>query len=247
MNLKNIPQKVLIIGAGRGLGKSLVANFVANEYMVSVIERNEQICKEYIEKYPKFIEDIWNIDPLVSRDFLQKEFSAKGYIPDIIISTLGGTVKNDYFHVDSSLILDAIRLNLCASVEIINILIDKMIQKGHGRIVFIGSDASLTGDASPSYVIAKAALNGYIKASARYYAKFNISIFGILPGVFEFDDSVWSKKKESDPERYKEKILAYPLKRFLTADEVASTVFGISVSSGIALNGSLIVLNGGAF
>ena len=119
-----------------------------------------------------------------------------------------------------------------------------MLARGNGCIVHVSSDASLTGDAAPGYVAAKAAINAYVKSCARFYAKHQILICAVLPGIFEHENSVWTLKKAYDPVYYQKRLESMPLGRFLTAAELAEVIADIVSKQNMVYSGSLIDLSG---
>jgi NAD(P)-dependent dehydrogenase (short-subunit alcohol dehydrogenase family) len=138
-------------------------------------------------------------------------------------------VDEDKYPFNFDALKNSMKINLETAIKINEKFLPYMIQKKSGRIIHIGSDASLTGKASPAYVIAKAAMNGYVKAMAQYYAKYNIMFCAVLPGILEHEGSPWAEKKITQPEYYQKRIEQLPLGRFGNPKEIAGFVAELAV------------------
>lgn len=164
--------------------------------------------------------------------------------PNILIHNVGGKVNGDEFPLTPHILNQSIHLNLSISLTINEYFIPKMIENRWGRVIHISSDASTTGQSAPGYAAAKAAVNGYVKSAARYYAKHNIMFCGVLPGIFEHAGSPWEEKKITQPHYYQKKIEQMPLGRFGQPSEIATLVADIANSQSMMCAGSLVELTG---
>ena len=109
----------------------------------------------------------------------------------------------------------------------------------------ISSDSAINGEGAPGYVSAKAALNAYIKSTARFYAKDNICINGVMPGIVDFEGSAWDKKRIEDPTRYEKVKSEQTLGRFAKLDEIAEFVTMLIKSYNMQTTGQIFAINGG--
>ena len=134
--------------------------------------------------------------------------------------------------------------NLEVALEINNAFIPRMIENHFGRIIHVSSDSSLTGKCSPAYAAAKSAVNGYVKSAARHYTKHNVMFCAVLPGIFEHENSVWARKKSSQPDYYQQRVSQMPMGRFPHPSEVAGYVADLVCNQSMMSAGSLIELTG---
>lgn len=177
-------------------------------------------------------------------DELLNHLSDEALCPNVIIHCLGGKVEGDEQPLSASVLRSSLR-SLEVSVAINAHFLPKMVRKKSGRIIHIGSDASLTGNCAPGYAAAKAALNAYVKSSARFYVRHDVMICAVLPGIFEHEGSAWAKKKIGQPEIYQKRCEEMPLGRFAHPSEVASVVADVACSESLMYAGSLLQVTGG--
>ncbi len=239
---------VLITGASQGLGRALAVCFDKKQMNVLLTGRSEiklEACQKHLlhsEQHQYFAGDLTNEAFLAE---LLQTMDSKQIIPDIVVHNLGGKVLGDTQPLTEAALKASIKLNLGVATQINAHFLPKMVNRASGRIIHIGSDASLTGQSAPAYAAAKAAMNAYVKSTARYYVKHHIMMCAVLPGIFEHEDSVWAEKKKTNPEHYQQAIKSRPLGRFNTPDEIATAVADIACSSTLTYAGSLIELTAG--
>lgn len=236
----------LITGSSRGLGLEISKELSKHNYHIILTGRSREKIDIAVKELSSDAFDFYCGDLLDSK-FLQSclnDLAKKNIVPDIIVHNLGGKVEGDQQPLTKEVLLKSTQLNLGLAVEINNHFLPMMQERKSGKIIHISSDGSLSGQCAPGYAAAKAAVNGYVKSTARYYAKHNIMICAVLPGVFEHDSSVWSEKKKLQPDYYMEKIKQTSLGRFLFVEEVASCVSEIVCGGGLAYAGSLVELTG---
>ena len=139
--------------------------------------------------------------------------------------------------------MDSVHFNMGIAVQINAFLLPIYAKARKGQILHISSDSALDGYGASGYVSSKAALNAYIKSTARFYAKDNICVNGVMPGIVEFPSSVWDQRKGS--EVYKQALASYPLGRFACLDEISSFVVALILQNNMQTTGQIYVLNGG--
>jgi len=236
----------LITGSSRGVGLA-IAKMLDKRGIKVILTGRSQIALNYAltqltsKQHQAFSVDFSNQDEV--NHFLNR-LVENVMIPNMLIHNVGGTLAEDTFPLNINIVKETINLNLDSALKVNEKFLPYMIENKFGRIVHIGSDASLTGQASPAYVIAKAALNGYVKSAARFYAKHGIMICAVLPGILEHEGSAWTKKKITNPIHYQSKLDQMPLGRFGMPEEIASMVAELITSDSMMCAGALLELCG---
>jgi len=239
----------LITGSSQGLGLEIALKLAQSGFRMVITGRNH-------EKLSRAIEELNSVSGAVHlsvcMDLVEDESPAKlreiladyGVSPSIIVNNLGGGVPGDRRNIPLDILRAAMRLNLEVGVEINNLFYDDL-KKNQGIVVHIGSTASLHYDAPPGYVISKSAINAYVKNAARSFAKDNICIWAILPGILMHDGSYADNLKLSDPDRHEKFLSQSIFGRFTKSSEVAEFIANTIISPTMMLNGSLVQFDGG--
>ncbi|MDP1574220.1 MAG: SDR family oxidoreductase [Coxiellaceae bacterium] len=233
----------LVTGSSKGLGFQIAKELASIGYKIILTGRSKESLSLV---HSKLINPEKHI--IFSGDLLEKEnlkkLCAIPYMPDVIIHCLGGKVEGDEQPIQSEILIKSVALNLGVAVALNSYYLPLMQKEGKGRIIHISSDASETGRSAPGYAAAKAAINAYVKSTARFYAKNNIMICSVLPGIFLYSDSPWDKKRISNLEYFEARMKEQPLGRFLSTEEISEMIVKIADSDCMAYSGSLIKLAG---
>lgn len=128
---------------------------------------------------------------------------------------------------------------LCMKYEI-----PYMLQQGKGAIVNCASVAGLIGFTGlPAYVISKHGVVGLTKTAALEYAKQNIRINAVCPGVIHTDmiDRITGRDKEVE----KQFVSMEPVGRMGTPEEVAEAVAWLCSDAASFVTGHSMPVDGG--
>src|SRR5580765_3921545 len=108
---------------------------------------------------------------------------------DILVNNAGGPPPGDFREWDRDAWLKAIDANMLTPIELIKATVDKMAERGFGRIVNITSGSVK----APIDVLglsngARSGLTGFVAGVARTsLAQRNVTVNGLLPGWFDTD------------------------------------------------------------
>lgn len=239
----------IITGSSRGLGLELALVLAEYGFRTVITGRNPDSLTAAIKK----LKQVSTSDHIalcldLTKEGAPEDFYIKlkkhGIAPSVIVNNLGGGVTGDSRNIPTAVLRSALRLNLEVGIEINNLFYEDL-KTNAGTIVHIGSTASLHFDAPPGYVISKTALNAYVKNAARTFAKDNVCIFAVLPGMLEHEESYIDKLNQSNPERYQKILSTSVLGRFTTSTETARFILKIIETRTPMINGSLIQFDGG--
>jgi len=177
-------------------------------------------------------------------------------VVDILVNNAGGPPPGDFRDWAREHWIAALDANMLTPIELIKATVDKMAERGFGRIVNITSGAVK----APIAVLglsngARSGLTGFIAGLARQpqLAGNNVTINNLLPGLFDTDRLRQSTVSAADAagqsldQALEAKRRAVPAGRFGNADEFgAMCAFLCSQHAGY-FTGQNVLMDGGAY
>lgn len=118
-----------------------------------------------------------------------------------------------------------------------------MIERGHGKIVNIGSVLSFQGGYTVAgYAASRHALIGLTRALANEWAPLGVNVNAIAPGYVDTD---LLEGLKGDPERSRALLARVPAGRWGTPDELAGAVVYLASAASDFVHGATLVVDGG--
>ena len=232
----NTPKKnVLITGGSKGIGRSIVDEFLQKNYNVYSISRSNPNLN-HINFHP-IIGDL--LDSLFVQELSKKIDDLK---IDILVNNAGINIVNDFHEISDFEKNQILNLNLQVPISLSQAVLRNMISQEYGRIINI---SSIWGNVSRPkrviYGVSKAGLNGLSKSIAVEYGNKNILANSVSPG---FTQTELTKKTntQKEIEEIADKI---PLKRLASPNEIAKTVEFLASENNTYITGQNIIVDGG--
>ncbi len=167
----------------------------------------------------------------------------KRFDPDVLINNAynGEFLKSHFHKIAPEEFMDDFKNNIIPVIEITQEAISVFRKKKRGKIITVLTAAlvNVPPIGSSVYIANKAYLEKLTKVWATENAKFNITSNAVSPSFMQ--TGLTSNMDERLVEQIKE---GNPLKKILTVEEVADTVFYL-VNASAQLNGINILLNAG--
>lgn len=256
-------RNVFLSGASRGIGRAVAlafARYGANLYLVAKdAERLKKFSEELRSIYTS--RDASRVIRYRACDFAQLEDveamleEAKQAMSFHIVVNNAGIYQTEALSGHS---LASWRrlfdINLNAAMLIMSSLLPPMIERKAGRIINISSISGSKAEAwGSAYSAAKFALNGLTQAAALENARFGITINAVCPGWVLTDlaeeqigSGEWQALNGLPADQSMELTrLSVPQERFLSADEIASTVLFLASDQAQGITGQAINICGG--
>lgn len=192
-------KRIIITGGGRGLGAAMAKKFVAEGASVLITGRNEDTLKKTSEEIGCSYMVLDMISPEKFDKFINDAESKLGGL-DVLVNNAGVSLhENSFFDVVPEGFDKQIDTNFKGGYFLTQRFIKKMIESGRsGNVLFISSETGETVDFRP-YGFTKAAVNSMVQGLAYLYAKNNIRVNAIAPGVtasdmtgFKSDDNLYT-------------------------------------------------------
>ena len=236
---------VLITGANRGIGESILHRLDADGYLVIGSSRSnegvEKITSEIKKSNGKGIQmdvtDQKSIDDAV--DSIKKDY---GPIYGLI-NNAGITNDNLLMRMSDEQWSSVIDANLNSLFRVTKSIVKDMMKARVGRIINIGSIVGMMGNAGQSnYSATKSGLLGFTKSLARELSSRNINVNSISPGFINTD--MTKALSEDQIDALSKNI---PLNRIAEPSEIASVVSFLLSDDSSYITGENINVNGGLY
>ncbi len=188
----------IVTGAGTGIGESVAIELAKGGAKVALFGRRLSSTAAVRDKILQFNGDVINLSVDVgNEDSVKKgiaEVMAKFGRIDILVNNAGvevdrepGQTGGDFFDtLTEEQYFGVLRTNLLGHYYMYRNVIPYMRERKFGRIVNVTSVTGLNGGfGSPAYTSSKAAAMCQTKAFAKRYAKDNITVNSVAPGMVD--------------------------------------------------------------
>jgi 2-hydroxycyclohexanecarboxyl-CoA dehydrogenase len=137
-----------------------------------------------------------------------------------------------------------IAVNLKGTLLCCRAVLDKMIERGSGRIINLGSDAGRVGSSGEAvYSATKGGVIAFTKTLAREVARTGITVNCVCPGPT--DTKLLAQVEDFDPKLHASLARAIPLKRLGQPADIAALVAFLASDAAAYITGQTISVSGG--
>jgi len=234
----------LVTGGANGIGRAIVARFVADGARVALVDREP--ASELDGSVTAFRFDLVETERL---DALVDEVEATVGPLDVLVNNAG--IFEPALAVDLSLesYRRVLAVNLDAPVFLARTAARGMIQRGYGRIVNITSIHGQFGEETAlSYDVAKAGLNQATRTLAIELGRHGVLVNAVAPGFVATRMSVVDGKNELESEWFRDVYVKHgklPLRRYAEPWEIAQHVAWLASEENTYLTGQVVSVDGG--
>ena len=183
-------KRAIIFGATGGIGRAIASRLAETGWSLYIhynhsSQEAKKMVDEFVEKYPQ--QEFFPLE----LDFLAKDESIKKIISSLLplsaaIFTQG--ITNYQFLSSQNLeqIENVIRINLLTPIKITSLLESQLLNREHGRLIFIGSVYGGQASALESvYSASKGGLSRFVQGYAREVASAHLTVNVIAPGAVD--------------------------------------------------------------
>lgn len=232
-------KKVLITGAGGGLGRALVGIFQAHGADVWVCDQSSEALAGLTAQTRK----IFNLRDHAETVAAAQAIVAEGYTPDILINNAGWTRAETMSALTPENIHVEVNLNLTNVMSFTTIIVNEMAKRGSGSVVFISSVNALTHLGNPAYAAAKAGIDAFAKGVAVEYGKYGLRANVVCPGSIR--TPAWDHRISRDAAIPAKLARIYPLGRIVENTEVAEAVLFLASDRASGVTGVSLAVDAG--
>lgn len=243
--------ETVIISGGLGdIGRAVATEFAKHGANIALCDiRSPQDAQEFIEELTQYkvqsdYSQVDVADAGAVKDWVLNVENNLG-IPSIIIANAAIVTFTSLNEITSDQWNRELRVNLDGAFHLTQSAATRLLHHGHpGRIVFIGSWAAHSVHTSiPAYCVSKAGLRMLCKCMALELAPNNILVNELAPGFV--DAGLSGRSFEKNPDTRKEALQKVPIKKLITAAEVAQQVVVLCHPLNKHMTGSTVLMDGG--
>src|SRR3954462_4326958 len=228
MNLGIEGKWALVCAASKGLGKGCAKALVGEGVNVVITARGADVLEATARELRALGRgEVRTVAGDITTEAGRAAALAACPQVDILVNNAGGPPPGDFREWDRDAWLRALDANMLTPIELMKATVDKMAERGFGRVVNITSGAVK----APIDILglsngARSGLTGFVAGLARSrIAARGVTINGLLPGAFDTDrlragTQHAAKKSGQDFDAlWQRRMQAIPAKRFGTAEE----------------------------
>jgi gluconate 5-dehydrogenase len=254
---------VLITGGSRGLGRAFAEGVAAFGANVVIAARDQGKIDETLKALAKNkIQTLGISADMTKEEDIQRMIAGTlkkfGRI-DVLFNNAGTTRPQRPIHEEVIADFDfIINTNLRSPFLVLKYVLPVMIKQNKGTIINVSSTAGLRAEypeiAPVGYCAAKAGINVMTQIAALEYAKYNIRVNCIAPGIHhsELNRGIPTSNTPPTPqeiaakeERMKRVMADFPMARFGDADELAGLAVLLASDASSYITGQIITQDGG--
>lgn len=239
----------LVTGGGSGIGKAAAHALIGAGATVTITGRNAEKLAGAAEELgcSQQVADVTDRERLAAG--FESAVEQNGEI-SILVNNAGVAEASPFARTTDEFWDHIVAVNLHGVYNCTRLVVDAMLEANYGRIINVGSTASLKGYAYISaYTAAKHGVLGMTRSLALEFATKGITVNAVCPGYTETDivenaiEKITAATGRTRDEAMAELVKQNPQGRMVQPEEVAETIVWLCQQP--SMNGQAIAIAGG--
>jgi NAD(P)-dependent dehydrogenase (short-subunit alcohol dehydrogenase family) len=244
-----------VTGGGRGIGRACAVRLARDGLAVAVACRTEAdgraAASEIVRNGGTAIAVRLDVrDPESVQAAVESAETALGPL-DVLVCAAGVSSSAKFLETTADDWREAVATNLMGPVHCVRAVLQGMIERNFGRVVVVGSTASLGGAPYVSaYAASKHGVLGFVRSVAAEVARKDIAVNCVCPGYVDTPmtdatvDRIVEATGRSAADARRALEATSPAGRLLRPEEVADAVAWLAGEGTTAVSGQALVLGG---
>jgi 2-hydroxycyclohexanecarboxyl-CoA dehydrogenase len=240
-------KRLIITGAGSGMGRKLAQLAVEDGATVAVLDVNEEGLKETADQIgdagrvlavPADVTDWTAVKQAVS--------TARGWLGGVdgVANFVGWDCPGRFSEQPLELWHKLVDINLWGALHVARAVAPVLIEQGSASLVFLSSDAGRVGSKGETvYAACKGGIIALTKSLARELAPHGVRVNCVCPGPTM--TPLFDRELEDNPKLFERMLKSIPLRRYGEVDDQASAVAFLLSSASSYMTGQLLSVSGG--
>jgi 3-oxoacyl-[acyl-carrier protein] reductase len=227
---------VLVTGAGRGIGKVIAEQFVADGAVVYANDLNEVV----IDGTKSICFDV--TDSAALKAGLMQIYKAEGRI-DCVVNNAAVIANQKLGMVTKPLLEKMYAVNVFAVIDMMQIVSRLMARNGGGSIINMASVTGVVGSPGQvAYSASKGAVIAMTKSAAKELSPMGIRVNAVAPGIIKTER--FEELYEVSGEKIDQRISRIALGRLGTPQDVANAVAFLASDRASYISGQILGVDG---
>jgi 2-hydroxycyclohexanecarboxyl-CoA dehydrogenase len=238
-----MPERLAFVcGAAGGMGIATALRLAADGFRVAAMDIDEARLAALAADLPPsartFPGDITQEQDVLG---IVEEVEAQMGPIDVAVNLVGWTEVHRFVEEDWSYWRKVIDINYGGTINVFQAVVPRMIERGRGKIVLVGSDAGKVGQSAEAvYAGCKGAIMAFAKSMARELARHGITVNVTSPGPTN------TPAEQAAPEVAKERIIRQiPMRRMSEPEEQAAMIAFLCSADSDYITGQVYSVSGG--
>ncbi|MCJ7655548.1 MAG: glucose 1-dehydrogenase [Dehalococcoidia bacterium] len=238
----------LVTGGSRGIGKAIAVGLAKAGADVALASRKlpdlEEVAKEIKGAGRKSLAVATHVGRLEEINSLVTKVKEEFGRIDILVNNAGTNPTMDQaMEIEERAWDSVMNLNLKGLFFLSQAVAKLMKEQGGGKIINVASIEGITPGILPVYAISKAGVIMATKVMAQQWAKYNIRVNAIAPGLTRtrFSEALWS-----NPDILNVAMMMTPMGRVAEPEEMVGAVIFLASDASGYVTGQVLAVDGGA-
>lgn len=241
------PRLAVVTGGAAGIGRATVLRLAADGLVVGAMDRDAAGLED-LTRAAQAAGVAARVVPLAADVTAERAVIAAvaelrertGGAIDVLVNNAGVAGSGSFLDADDAAFRQLLAVHLDGALHTTRAVLPGMLERGSGCIVNVLTDGLWHGATSVTYTTAKGALLGFTRSLAREVAPAGVRVNAVAPGPV-----ATAMLLDDDPATIAAELATVPIRRALTADEIAATIAFLCGPGGQAYVGAVLSPNGG--